>query len=263
MLAGTFQYRSPAGCELMTPGSLFLGNAGDSFTCGHEHGAGDRCLSFSYTPDFFERLASDSGTRRLNFHAPRIPPIRALSPLVAEASALLAGVNRLSFEELSVKLAAQAIELDRGIAPSGSSPGQASLARVTRVVRLIESDPDIPQCLAGLARMARLSPYHFLRTFEGLTGTTPHQYLLRIRLRRAALRLRAEPAKILDVRARLRLRRRLEFQPRLSRRIRPQPPRLPFTALTAPLPRNPTSEIRNPSTCLYLQLISRPGIKRP
>ena len=42
--AGTFQYRSQAGRELMTPGSLLLGNAGQSFECGHEHGAGDRCL---------------------------------------------------------------------------------------------------------------------------------------------------------------------------------------------------------------------------
>src|SRR2546430_5544229 len=31
--------------ELMTPGSLLLGNAGQCFECGHEHGLGDRCLS--------------------------------------------------------------------------------------------------------------------------------------------------------------------------------------------------------------------------
>ena len=41
-----------------------------------------------------------------------------------------------------------------------------------------------------LAAEARLSPYHFLRCFEEITGTTPHQYLLRLRLRRAALKLR-------------------------------------------------------------------------
>ncbi len=199
VLAGTFQYRSPAGCELMTPGSLFLGNTGQNFTCAHEHGTGDRCLSFSYAPDFFERLASGAGATGTKFHASRIPPIRALSPLVAQAGALLAGVNRLSCEELSIQVAAQAIKLERGIAPRSPTAGPGSLARVTRVVRMIESDPDIPRDLASLAQIARLSPYHFLRTFEGLTGTTPHQYLLRIRLRRAALRLRTEPAKILDV----------------------------------------------------------------
>lgn len=75
----------------------------------------------------------------------------------------------------------------------------SSLARVTRVVRIMESDPSDEHTLTSLARMARLSPYHFLRTFENLTGTAPHQYLLRIRLRRAALRLRTERSKILDI----------------------------------------------------------------
>jgi AraC family transcriptional regulator len=39
--AGSFQYRSSAGRELLTPGSLLLGNAGQSFECGHEYGVGD------------------------------------------------------------------------------------------------------------------------------------------------------------------------------------------------------------------------------
>ena len=46
--AGTFQCRAPAGRELLTPGSLLLGNARECFECGHEHGTGDRCLAFAY-----------------------------------------------------------------------------------------------------------------------------------------------------------------------------------------------------------------------
>jgi AraC-like DNA-binding protein len=53
--------------------------------------------------------------------------------------------------------------------------------------------------LASLARDSRLSPYHFLRTFERLTGVTPHQYVLRARLRNAATRLVTEPRKVIDV----------------------------------------------------------------
>ena len=34
-----------------------------------------------------------------------------------------------------------------------------------------------------------MSPYHFLRTFKAVTGITPHQWLLRARLREAAQRL--------------------------------------------------------------------------
>ena len=199
VLAGTFQYRSSTGCELMTPGSLFLGNAGQCFRCGHEHGTGDRCLSFSYGPEFFERIVADAGGVRTDFRTLRIPPIRALSPLVAQASAALAGTNPLTYEELSVSVAAQAIQLESGIASSPRSAEPSSLARVTRVVRMMESRPESPHDLASLARQARLSPYHFLRTFEALTATTPHQYLLRLRLQRAAIRLKTGRERILDV----------------------------------------------------------------
>jgi len=35
-----------------------------------------------------------------------------------------------------------------------------------------------------------MSPYHFLRTFRQVVGVTPHQFILRTRLNRAAVRLR-------------------------------------------------------------------------
>jgi AraC family transcriptional regulator len=57
----------------------------------------------------------------------------------------------------------------------------------------------MPHDLRSLAQIAHLSPYHFLRTFEELTGTTPHQYLLRARLREAAIRLRIESTRVLDI----------------------------------------------------------------
>jgi AraC family transcriptional regulator len=199
VVSGTFQYRSSTGRELMTPGSLLLGNAGECYCCGHEHGAGDRCVSFSYAPQFFERLAEDAGAARMRFEVPRLPPIRALSPLVSKASALLAGAANEAYEELSLQLAAKAIQIARDVRPSASGAEASSLSRVTRVVRMIDNDPDIPHDLSSLAQIARLSRYHFLRTFEALTGTTPHQYLLRLRLRRAAIRLRTERTRILDI----------------------------------------------------------------
>lgn len=183
----------------MTPGSLLLGNSGQCFSCGHEHGTGDRCVSFSYSPELFERLAADAATSTMNFKSLRIPPIRDLAPLVARASAALAGGDPLKCEELSIKVAAKAVQLERGIAPRRIAAEACSLARVTQAVRAMEKHPDHRHGLASLAQGANLSPYHFLRTFEALTGTTPHQYLLRIRLRGAAIRLRTEAIRILDV----------------------------------------------------------------
>jgi AraC-like DNA-binding protein len=197
VISGTFQYQTSTGCELMTPGSLLLGNAGDSFTCAHEHGKGDRCLSFSYSEEFRERAADGAGRSR--FRTPRLAPMRDLSSLVARASELLTGADQPAFEELGVRALAQAFQLECGRAPRTAGSEPSSLARVTRVVRTIENDLEVPRDLTSLAQIARLTPYHFLRVFEAVTSTTPHQYLLRMRLRRAAMRLRTERAKILEI----------------------------------------------------------------
>lgn len=199
VVSGTFQYRSATGRELMTPGSLLLGNAGECFCCGHEHGTGDRCLAVSYTAEFFERLSADAGGGGRRFGVARLPPVRALAPLVAKASALLAGVGGVTCKELAIQLATEAIQIAQGAAPRRAGAEPSSLARVTRVVRMIDNEPSMPHELTSLAQIARLSQYHFLRTFEELTGTTPHQYLLRTRLRNAATRLRTESARILDI----------------------------------------------------------------
>jgi AraC family transcriptional regulator len=198
VIAGSFQYRTSVGRGLMTPGSLLLGNAGDNYICGHEHGTGDRCVSFSYSPELRQRLMDDIGLSRNRFRTPRIPPLRSLSPLVARTVGLLAGAETAVYEGLAVAVFAQALAADSGIElPREAEP--AALARVTRAVRTIDRNPEAPHDLKSIAQAARLSPYHFLRTFEALTGVTPHQYLLRARLRRASLRLRTEKSRIIDI----------------------------------------------------------------
>jgi AraC family transcriptional regulator len=192
--AGSFQYHSHVGRELMTPGSLMLGSAGQNFQCGHDHGTGDRCISFQYSREFFDRLQAAPV-----FQAQRVPPTRALSPIIARACGGLSGTEEAQWEEMSLELAAQTVQLDLGLATEPATAAPGSTARVARVVRRIECDPGGSCDVVALAHEARLSPYHFLRTFQSVTGVTPHQYLLRLRLQRAAMKLRNEPAKIVDI----------------------------------------------------------------
>lgn len=196
VLSGTFQYRCSSGRDLMTPGSLLLGNPGECFVCSHEHATGDRCVSFSWSPEFFAQAAGASGN---TFRLPRIPPVKTLSPLVAQAASILSGDGRISPEEVAVQLAAQTIPLAARVSPRHTSPDPSSLARVTRIVRMLENHPEEPHSLSTLAESAKLGRFHFLRAFESLTGTTPHQYLLRLRLHRAALRLKRERTRIVDI----------------------------------------------------------------
>jgi len=199
VLAGTFQYRSRAGDALMIPGSLMLGSPGQCFECGHEHAEGDRCVSFWYSPEYFERLAVDAGlARRKTFAVPRIPALRALAPLVAAAGAHVMNAAHAPWNEIGVELAGRALALAAGVSVR-YRPLINAEARVTRIVRSLDRSPHAPFTLDQMAKAAGLSPYHFLRTFDGLTGVTPHQYVLRARLREAALRLVSHTDKIVDV----------------------------------------------------------------
>jgi len=201
VVAGSFQYRSPLGRALMTPGSLMLGNAGQCFECGHEHAEGDRCVSFWYAPGYFERLAADARAFRAGaaFATPRLPALGLLSPLVARASAGIIESAHAPWEEIGVALAARAVSIATGTAPDPVGLPPNAAARVTQTIRAIERHTGANLTLGALARHAGLSPYHFLRTFERITGVTPHQYVLRARLREAAVRLVDGPAKIVDV----------------------------------------------------------------
>jgi AraC family transcriptional regulator len=53
--------------------------------------------------------------------------------------------------------------------------------------------------LDAAARQAGLSPFHFLRLFRNVLGVTPHQYLVRARLRRAANLLVEKDRAITDI----------------------------------------------------------------
>jgi AraC family transcriptional regulator len=200
VLSGSFQYRSASGCALMTPGSLLLGSPGQCFECGHEHAEGDRCVAFRFSPEYFDRLVSDAGHRswRPPFRVPRIPPLRALAPVIAASGAGLTGTAEPAWDELAIQLVAGAVTAVRGAAPLYGTPVDAE-RRVTRIVRMIGRAPQAPFTLNRMARDAGLSPFHFLRTFERLTGVTPHQYILRTRLRQAAMRLASRADSVVDV----------------------------------------------------------------
>ncbi len=199
--AGSFQYRAECrhgtARELMTPGSVLLATEGQCFECRHDHVTGDRCLSFGYTTEYFEGLTGERRARDLR--VVRLPPLRDLSPLVARACAAVEGDADVAWEELSVELGARVVQLANTRSMNLNRMPSGAMARVTRVVRRIERQPDAALTLRSLAREADLSPYHFLRTFEQLTGVTPHQYVLRTRLREAALRLVSGPAKVLEI----------------------------------------------------------------
>jgi AraC-like DNA-binding protein len=190
--SGTFEYRASQGASLMSPGSLMLGNADTCFECGHAHGRGDRCLAFQFSPDFHEHVVSAlGGIRRLPFPSPSLPPLEALLPLISEAHALREQHGESwEYLELTMRLSGAVCDSFPSSAKSQRTPSARDERRVAMAIRRIEASPREKLSLAELADEAASSPCHFLRVFEQVVGITPGQYILRDRLRRAAVRLR-------------------------------------------------------------------------
>jgi AraC-like DNA-binding protein len=189
--AGTFRYRSTQGSAVLAPGALLLGNDRQCFECGHEHGGGDRCLSFQFTPEFLQGVvAAVPGARRLAFTVPRLPPRPGLLPIVAAAEAARDDGDEAAFEELALRLAGAVSAALAGAKDGGRAPSRRDEQRIAAALHRIEADADEPLSLADLASAAAMSPYHFLRTFRAVVGMTPHQFILHTRMHRAAVRLR-------------------------------------------------------------------------
>ncbi|GAB4172911.1 MAG: AraC family transcriptional regulator [Thalassobaculales bacterium] len=203
---GSFHYRGSAGAALLVPGALLLGNRGACYRCGHEHGRGDRCLSLQFDPAPLEdAVAAVPGARRAVFDRACLPPSHALAPLLAAVeAAVVEGAaaegataqaatghgDAAGLDELVWRLVLAVIGLLAEAPAAGRPPSAGDLRRVAEAARRIAAVPDEPARLGDLAAAAGVSPYHFLRMFSRVVGLTPHQYRLRCRLGRAALRLR-------------------------------------------------------------------------
>lgn len=191
VLAGSFQYRTQRGSAVLAPGALLLGNHGHCYECGHEHGVGDRCLAFHFTPEFMETIvAAVPGARRLGFAVASLPPLPALIAIIAQAEAARDAGDAGELEDLAAQLAGTVSAALAGAGNTTRAPARRDERRITAALRRIEALAHEQLSLADLSRAAAMSPYHFLRTFRAVVGMTPHQFILRTRLHRAAVQLR-------------------------------------------------------------------------
>ena len=83
--------------------------------------------------------------------------------------------------------------------PVQISRGGLGPARLRRIRELVRAKMEDELSLDEMAQSVGLSTAHFARMFRKSTGQTPHQFVLRQRLERAKLMLRAPDARVLDV----------------------------------------------------------------
>lgn len=193
VMQGTFQYRSTRGSAVLSPGALLLGNAGHCFECGHEHGTGDRCLSFKVTPDYLETIVAGSSARQAAFSVPNLPPMPSLASLLAMAEAARDEGDAGQFEELVIAIVDAVATVLGNATGQVRAPMRQDERRVTEALRVIElraEDLEPGLSMTELASEVGMSPFHFLRMFRQIVGMTPYQFVLHTRLHRAAVRLR-------------------------------------------------------------------------
>ncbi len=186
---GSFGCRTRGRAFELVTGSVLVGYPGDDYICTHDHAHGDECLSVQVAPELIEAL----GGRRETWRTGALPPLSELMVLGELAQAAAEGRSDIGVDEAGMLLAARFVEL----ASSDARPALAASARDRRravtAALWIDAHSTEPIDLESAACEVGLSPFHFLRLFTRVLGVSPHQYLVRSRLRRAA-RLLADAA---------------------------------------------------------------------
>lgn len=140
-------------------------------------------------PDSVAQIADAVGSA----HGPGIGLVRDAAPL-ASLGAVLA--QEASCDDRGALLAADAITEAMIVIALRGFPPESHGARVPRdpsiatAVRHIEASYAEPLTVEGMARVARMSRFHFSRRFRDATGRSPYRYLVDVRVERAAELLR-------------------------------------------------------------------------
>jgi len=174
---------------------VLIGHPGDEYTCTHEHLCGDECLSFFIGPELVEAI----GDRKAPWQVGSVPPLPELVVLGELAQSAADGNSDIGLDEIGQVLASRFVEVVSGKPRKQGSDAARDRRRAVETALWIDAQSHRPITLEDAADQAGISPFHFLRLFSDVLGVTPHQYLLRSRLRHAARRLADDDSPITDI----------------------------------------------------------------
>lgn len=182
---GSFGYRTRGRSYELVAGSVLVGCAGDDYMCTHDHHVcGDECLAFHLSPGFVDLIGGDRKTWRTG----GLPPLAELMVIGELAQAAADGQSDIGLDELGMRFASRFVEVvsDRKAPTTAVTAAPRDRRRAVDAALWIDEHSPQDIGLDGIAAQAGLSSFHFLRLFSQVLGVTPHQYLVRSRLRHAA-----------------------------------------------------------------------------
>jgi AraC family transcriptional regulator len=193
---GSFGLQSRGHAAELIAGSVLVGHRGDEYMCTHDHhDGGDECLSFQLAPELVELIGASPAQWRIGSIAPH-PRLMVLGEL---AQSIADGDSDVGIDELALHFARGVLELATGKRAPAQRLSAQDRRRAVEAALFIDAHADRPLTLEDAAGAVGLSVFHFLRVFARALGVTPHQYLVRSRLRRAAHLLADDARPITDV----------------------------------------------------------------
>ncbi|HVW29297.1 MAG TPA: AraC family transcriptional regulator [Polyangiaceae bacterium] len=179
---GSFGLRTRGKSYDLVAGSVMLGHLGDEYVCTHDHAGGDECLSFHLTTEGLDTLGAEAKVFRIG----SLPPVPELVVLGELGQAAANGRCDVGLDEVGALMTAKFVELAGARSPAAAAPAARDRKRAVEAALYLDERCEHPIDLESTADEVGLSPFHFLRLFSKVVGVTPHQYLVRSRLRRAA-----------------------------------------------------------------------------
>ena len=179
----------------LVAGSVLVGHPGDEYVCTHDHTVGDECLSFFLDPELVEGI----GDRRAIWQIGAMPPLPELMVLGELAQTAADGGSDVGLDEIGHTFAGRFVELASGRKAHKQAASLRDRRRAVETALWIDANSHRDIGLDDAAAQAGISPFHFLRLFSEVLGVTPHQYLVRSRLRHAARRLADDDSPVTDI----------------------------------------------------------------
>jgi len=192
---GSFGCRTRGRFFELVAGSILVGHPGDEYTCTHDHVCGDECLSFFLAPELVEAI----GDRTEIWQIGAAPPLPELMVLGELAQAAAEGRSDIGLDEVGQVFASRFVEAVSGRPRQPVRTAARDRRRAVETALWIDAHSHRQVDLEHAAAQAGISPFHFLRLFSSVLGVTPHQYLVRSRLRHAARLLADDGTSITDV----------------------------------------------------------------
>ena len=192
---GSFGYQSRGRAYDLVAGSFLIGTPGAEFVCTHDHVCGDECLSFFFSPELVDAVGGSSEA----WDVGATPPLAELMVLGELAQAAANGQSDIALDEVGHLLAQRLVDVVSGKPRKPAKVSARDRRRAVEAALWLEANSHREIELEDAARQAGVSPFHFLRLFSGVLGVTPHQYLVRSRLRRAARQLAFDDKPVTDV----------------------------------------------------------------